>query len=217
MRRTPGTSVLALVCAAFLLTTAAPALAHEGQAAGDLELVVGWGFEPAFSGQQNFVELMVTDHHDGKPVTTPAKSLTATVMYGDQKLELPLETTYDPDTASGKPGQYAAWLIPTAPGDYTFKIAGAIGGQKIDQSFTSGPTTFSPVLDPATAQFPVKTPDLTQMAKRLQSEASRYATTTAVAQAQSAVSTARTFGIVGIVIGALGLAAGGFALARKRA
>jgi hypothetical protein len=70
------------------------------------------------------------------------------VLFEDQTLALPLSPLF------GEPGGYRSVFFPTAPGDYTFRIYGTIDGTEIDESFTSGPETFSPVADPAPLQFP---------------------------------------------------------------
>ena len=41
-----------------MLLGAAPALAHEGRKLGDLEMEVGWGTEPAYSGEVNSVQIL---------------------------------------------------------------------------------------------------------------------------------------------------------------
>jgi hypothetical protein len=99
-------------------------------------------------------------------------------------------------------GEYEAAIVPTAPGDYTFHIAGTIGEATVDESVTSGPTTFASVEPLAAIEFPVPRPDPAQLQ-------------TAVADATAAASTARTLGIVGIAAGVLGLILGALALARS--
>ena len=46
-KRSSGFVFAAASAVTVLLLTAAPALAHEGRKLGDLEMVVGWGTEPA--------------------------------------------------------------------------------------------------------------------------------------------------------------------------
>ena len=113
-----------------------------------------------------------------------------TVLYGQQKVEYGLTPTFDADTGFGTPGDYRAFFFPTAPGNYTFQFTGTIGSQKVDESFTSGPTTFSTVEDPASAQFPVKAPSNAQLAQRLEAQSGRVATS-------SDVSGAKTVGYIG--------------------
>ena len=211
MKRSSGS--LALVAAALCLvlgTTAAPAIAHTTKDVGAYTFTVGWGSEPTYAGQQNSVQLLLYDKASGKPILDLGDTLTVTVVYADKQAEFPLVPEFDVEEGLGTPGDYRAWFFPTAPGDYTFHFTGTIGAQKVDESFTSGPTTFSTVEDPSAAQFPVKAPTNAQLSQRIDAELPRLAT-------ESQVSSARTMGIVGIVVGALGLVVAAFALLRKRA
>ena len=54
------------------------------------------------------------------------------VTYGDQEQEFALAPTYDAEAGTGTPGEYAALVIPTAPGDYTFHVTGTVEGVKVD-------------------------------------------------------------------------------------
>jgi len=65
-----------------MLLGAAPALAHEGRKLGDLEMEVGWGTEPAYSGEVNSVQILLV--HDGKPVVDLGDTLDVEVTFGDQ-------------------------------------------------------------------------------------------------------------------------------------
>jgi hypothetical protein len=211
MRRFSGwlTLVAAALCLA-LGTTAPPAAAHTTKDVGAYTLTVGWGSEPTYAGQQNSVQLLLYDKATGKPILDLTDTLTVTVVYADKQAEFPLAPEFDVEEGLGTRGDYRAWFFPTAPGDYTFHLAGKIGSQKVDESFTSGPTTFSTVEDPSAAQFPVKAPTNAQLSQRIDAELPRLAT-------ESQVSSARTMGMVGIVVGAIGIAVAAFALLRKRA
>ena len=211
MKRSSGS--LALVAAALCLvlgTTAAPAIAHTTKDVGAYTFTVGWGSEPTYAGQQNSVQLLLYDKASGKPILDLGDTLTVTVVYADKQAEFPLTPEFDAEEGLGTPGDYRAWFFPTAPGDYTFHFTGTIGAQKVDESFTSGPTTFSTVEEPTAAQFPVKAPTNVQLSQRMNAELSRLAT-------ESQVSSARTMAIVGIVLGVIGIAIAAFALTRKRA
>jgi hypothetical protein len=204
------TAVLCVVAGAL----AAPVLAHETAAAGDLALELGWGTEPAYAGQLNSVQLIVTHKADGDPINDAGALLTATVSYGDQQQEFQLTPTYDAEAGTGTPGEYAALVIPTAPGDYTFHVTGTVEGVKVDLEVASSPKTFSPVEDASAAQFPVKVPGTDQVAQRLDKELARVATADDVT---SQVSSAKTLGYVGIAVGAVGVVLAAFALLRRRA
>jgi len=194
------------LAAAFVLTMSAPALAHEERTVGAYHFVVGWGDEPAYAGLKNSVQLLLSTKA-GKPVTNLGDSLKVEVIFGQQQMELPFEPAFDPQEGFGTLGDYRAWLIPTAPGTYTFHLFGAIGKQKVDERLTSGPTTFDDISDPAEVEFPTKVPTGTELAGRLDREIPRLNGTIAAARsdARDEASTAKTLAIVGIVVGALGL------------
>ena len=136
--------------------------AHEVRevAGGQYELVVGFLEEPAFAGEQNGLDLRVsrpvaaspaagiTEEAEGSPVEGLSDTLQAEVIYGEETMELELEPRF------GEPGAYRAVFFPTAEGDYTFHIFGDIEGTAIDERFTSGPETFSPVESSEPLQFP---------------------------------------------------------------
>jgi hypothetical protein len=197
--------VLALAVALLL-----PADAHTQKNVGAYQFTVGWGAEPAYAGQLNSVQLVLATLSTGKPYTQLTDTLKVTVVYAQQHVDFAITPTFDPDTGVGTPGDYRAWFFPTAPGNYTFHFTGTIGSQQVDQSFTSSPTTFATVEDPAGVQFPMKAPSNAQLAARIGADSARTAT-------QSQVSSARTLGLVGIVVGVIGIAVATVALVRKRA
>ncbi len=214
---------LAIGLAGLLLTVGAgPAAAHEERDVGKYVLAVGFGDEPAYAGVKNSVQLLLHDKSD-KAVTDLGDTLKVDVTQGTddvQKLGISLEPNFEVGEF-GTPGDYRAWFIPTAPGAYTFHFTGSIKGQKIDQKFTSSPTTFDEVQDPSQVQFPVKEPNGVQLSTRLDREAPRLDQAVAASQArarkaESSAGQARVIAIVGVVVGLVGLAAAGFGL-RKRA
>lgn len=210
-RRTAATVTLLLVTLLMvaLLLGAGPAQAHVAKKVGPYHFLVGWGAEPAYAGQLNSVQLVLTYRSSGKPVMNLSSDFHVTVIYGSQSMAVALEPTFDPDTGFGTPGDYRGWMIPTAPGDYTFHFTGKIGAQSIDQSFTSGPTTFGTVEDPASVEFPVRAPSNADLSQRLDAQVSRLATS-------SELSTTRDLAIVAIVIGGFALVAAAVAIVRRR-
>ncbi len=172
--------------------------AHVDIDVGDGQYVMEVGFrdEPAYLGQPNALFLRVEEYATGgtEPVNDLAATLEAEVSKDGQTMPLALVPTSE--------GEYEAPFVPTAVGDYTFRISGAIGEATVDESVTSGPNTFNSV-EPLTAiEFPVARPD-------------SAALLTEVAQAEAAANTARTLAIAGIVAGGLGLLLGAIALARS--
>jgi hypothetical protein len=207
----------ALVVTLFLLG-AAPAFAHEGRRLGDLEMEVGWGTEPAYSGEVNSVQILLV--HDGKPVVDLGDTLDVEVTFGDQTQKFPLEPFFE-QGESGTPGDYRAWLIPTAPGQYSFHFTGTIDGEDVDETFTSGPTTFDDVNNPQSVEFPVQQPSTGELAERIDRVEPRLANAIGDVQAdaQSAAddaSSAKTFGLIGILVGLIGLVVAVVALVSTR-
>ena len=226
----PRTSVrwhLAILAAVGLVVLlASPAAAHERRQAGGHSYVVGFGDEPAYAGEKNSVQVMVTDGA-GQPVRN-ADGLQVMVMAGGKQTQLKLEPHFG-DTW-GTPGDYRAFFIPTAAGKYTFHLEGTIAGKRIKpQRFVSGPSTFSEVEDPAKVAFPVKSPTTAQLAERVDREVPRLSASLqgalaaqqqaadAARRARDAAGQARLLAIAGLLVGAAGLVVAGLAIARRPA
>ena len=173
--------------ALFVALSTAPASAHELKKDGAYDLLVGFGSEPAYLGEKNFVQMFVHDLH-GNPVEN-ISTLKVTVEAQGKSMNLAVEPSFDPDSGLGTQGEYDAYFFPTALGKYTFHLTGSIKGQKIDESFTSGPDTFSEVEDPATVQFPNKVPTLQAVSTRVVQEAER--TTEQIDAVQASADSAR--------------------------
>jgi hypothetical protein len=191
----------------FLMLAAAPALAHEGRNLGDLEMVVGWGTEPAYASEVNSVQLLLV--HDGEPVMDLGDTLDVEVTFGDQTQPFTLEPNFEVGEF-GTPGDYRAFLIPTEPGQYSFHFSGTIDGEEVDETFTSGPATFDDVENPRSAEFPVELPTTGELAERIDREVPRLTSSIGDVQASANAvaddaSSAKTLGLIGIIVGAIGL------------
>jgi hypothetical protein len=188
----------------FLIVAAPAALAHAQREQGPIHMEVGFGTEPAYAGQPNSAQIILTDH--GQPVVDLGDSLKVTISFGGQELSLPLEPNFEVG-GDGEQGDYRAWFIPSQPGPYTFHFTGSVHGTKIDESLTSGPTTFVVVQDPAEAMFPaVNTPTNDELASRIDQDAARLsAATAAAADAKSAADSTRTVAVIGVLVGIVGL------------
>ncbi len=220
-----GRGVVTTLLAAALVLAIAPAVsAHEEEQVGAINMVVGWGDEPTYAGFKNSVQLLLTQ---GDEPVTDIGDLYVDVTFGDQTVTLPLEPNFAVG-AFGEPGDYRAWLTPTRPGSYTFRFVGTVAGQAIDQSFTSGPDTFSDVADPTAIQFPVQDPTAGALAERVEREAGRItealdalearavAAEERAAGAEDDVSSARTIALVAVAVAVVAVAAAGAALVRRR-
>ena len=213
-----GILASAFVVAGGLFSSTDSALAHEHRTVlTNYEFVVGWLNEPALAYEPNGLSLRITlfpngvpeeeseeAEAEGQPVEGLEETLQAEIIAGGgaQTRELSL------DPAFNDPGHYESVIIPTVPGDYTFHIFGDLEGQEIDESFTSGPETFSVIEEVNELQFP----------EQLQAPSTSGGTrgTPASESSSSSDDTARALGIVGIIVGVLGLGAGGLAVASRR-
>ncbi len=155
--------------------------AHEERGAGSYRMTVGWAEEPPYLGFANAVALRLTDA-TGASIADSA--LQVVVLFGQLSLG---PTPMQP--VPGSPGEYRLPLVPTRPGNYTFRFTGTVRGEPLDQSFTSSDRTFEPVLEPSAIQFPAKDPSSGQLAARLERMEGR--TERLAAAAQSAAADAR--------------------------
>ncbi len=159
MKRASRLTFAAVLVAAFALLLPMATSAHEHREVGNgkYTFVVGFLNEPAFVSGENGLSLAVTKNtsgatpaagSEGTPVEGLDKTLKAEVIYGDQKMNLPLSPGY------GQPGKYESIFFPMAAGDYSFHIYGEVEGTKVDETFTSGPNTFSTVEAREPLEFP---------------------------------------------------------------
>lgn len=137
-------SIYALIIMILVLSMGivGTASAHEGREVGDYLLEFGWQSEPAYAGLLNGPELFIEVHDAAEGTPFPEDvvvSLDVEVTFGSESITLPLEVVY------GETGHYSADLLPTLPGDYTFRIIGTIGDTPIDEQFTSSDGEFSTV------------------------------------------------------------------------
>jgi len=215
---------LAVLGAALLMCwlPAGAAWAHEDREIGDLSMVVGFGDEPAYAGLPNSVEVVLT--HGDAPVTDLGPGdLRVEITFGDASTRMDLEPNFVPGV-DGEPGDYRAWFVPSQPGPYTFRVVGVVGDEQVDESFTSGPDTFSEAEELAGAAFPpIEAPSNDELATRIEQDASRSADALASAEraaadARDQASGAQTFAVVAFIVGALGLVAGlgGITFARTK-
>jgi hypothetical protein len=207
---------------------AAPASAHAEKKAGKYTFVVGFGDEPAYAGQPNSLQVIIS--RDGKPATDLAdqlRGLNSHAFYGTKadpkldKLALPLEPHFG--DGWGTPGDYRSFFVPTQAGTYTVHLHGKLGAQKVNLVVTSGPDTFSDVSDPAKTAFPaVKDPTTAQLAQRLDREATRLtgavaAATAAQQAAEDKADQARMLALGGLIVGVVGLVVAALAWGRRSA
>jgi hypothetical protein len=152
---------VATVALGALILPAGVVQAHESREVGDLTLVVGWSNEPAFAGFGNEVQVIVSETRGERPVEDG--ELEAEVVFGEGGAST--QVTLDPSFST--PNEYLGYLIPTRAGTYTFNVSGTVGGETIEETFTSGPDTFNDVQNPADAEFPEQDPTRGEIAEAL--------------------------------------------------
>jgi hypothetical protein len=158
---------LILIATVAALTAGLPldvAFAHEVREVGDLTFVVGWSGEPAYAGFGNEVQVIVSETQGERPVEDG--ELEAEVIFGEPESDTRTAVTLDP--AFDTPNEYLGYIIPTRPGTYSFHVTGTVGGQDIDEMFTSGPDTFNDVQNPADAEFPAQDPSRGELAEAVE-------------------------------------------------
>jgi hypothetical protein len=188
--------VTALAAALTMVVGVGIAAAHESRELGDITMVVGFADEPVFTGQKSGLDLRVSRGEE--PIEGLEETLEAEVTFDGQTRDLEISPRF------GEPGAYRSVFFPTAAGPYTFRIFGELEGEAVDESFTSGPDTFSEVQDVTGGQFPVQFPSTGDVVRN--------------AEAGAAAGTTAT---IALILGGAGLLAGlvalGLTLARRRA
>lgn len=134
------------------------------------------------------------------PVEGLEETLQAEIIFGAESRTLAIAPQW------GEPGKYTAPILPTAAGDYTWRVFGTIDGTPVDVKLSSGPDTFGAVETKDAVAFPAAEPDVAAVKAEVD---------TAARTASDAAGSARSAllaGIAGAVLGALGMATAAVAL-----
>lgn len=191
----------------FSLAVASISFAHVVKQAGPYSLEIGWQHEPTYVAEANAVQVIIHDADD-QPITDLATDdLKVVVATGDQQTgELTFEPGFDLEEGDGQFGEYNAPIMPTAPGDYTFHLTGAIHGEAVDITVTSSDETFNTVRGTSEIQFPAKLPAVPDLVTRLDRIDDRLASAGgAQAAADRALLVGGGLGLLGVLIGAASL------------
>ena len=204
--------VIVLITIVSLGTTA---YGHERRDVGPYRLVVGFLVEPAYEGLKNGVDLRVLRADTEAPLEGLQDTLQVEVTHVPSMVAkvVKLRSIYR------DPGHYTADLIPTAPGQYRFRFFGTIQDMAVQETFDSksGGGQFDDVESSLDLQFPVRLPEIREIANALRGtqQDAQQAQDTALA-VQAGLASARTFALVGVVLGALGCAIGVVAVVASR-
>ncbi|MDZ4769657.1 MAG: hypothetical protein SGJ24_11050 [Chloroflexota bacterium] len=172
-----------LIIAAALWILILPLSAHEGREIEGYTLFFGWRAEPAFVGYLNGPEIFIEIAAAAKPARpndyrheeekNPLESvdvdLQIEVSFGPVTKTLPLELNF------GTFDNYVATLIPTRPGDYTFRVFGMIGDVAVDEIFSSSAGEFSSVEPAADVTFPDEVPSIVELLEQIAALEARIA------------------------------------------
>jgi hypothetical protein len=191
-KRLIGTAILVVLLASIFPSIA---LAHERRTVGKYTFVVGWLNEPSYQGQQNGLDLTITDAN-GTPVDGAEKTLKVGIAFGGGAAkDVPLRARF------GLKGKYTTDVIPTKAGSYSFVFSGTLNGDAVNETFESGPGRFDDVVSPSSIEFPAATDAASQ------SDAS--------STGDAAVQRATIVGGAGVAVGLIGIILGAVAIAMR--
>lgn len=171
--------VTAVLLAAILLTiNAATTLAHTRVEVGPYAIVVGWLVEPPIVGERNALVVEISEGET--PVADAESDLRAELVYGAQTFRTNLNPTDDP-------GVYTATVFPTVRGQYAVRLFGTLGDLEIDETIEP-----EEVFSADRIQFPEPLPDTRELERQ-------------IITLEDELQTTRTFSIIALGIGLLGV------------
>ncbi len=234
LHKTTFLAALAALLALVLGTAIASAHERRDVDNGAYQFVAGFMVEPPYEGQKNGVDFRITRKAANTPLTGAEATLKVDVSYVNAEGTAATTKTFALRTIFNDPGHYTADLIPTQPGWYRLRFYGAIkDGDKtatIDETFNSrsGGGGFNDVQSAGDLNFPDSLPttrEIVAATRGAQSAADAASAAAATAQkaaddsmtmahsAQASADSAEkngsdTLAFIGIVLGAVGTAAG---------
>lgn len=165
------------------------ALAHTRVEVGPYAIVIGWLQEPPIVAERNALTIEITE--DEQPVSGAEATLDVEVFYAGRTWRVNMNPTETP-------GVYTAVLFPTVRGTYTTRIFGTLADTDIDVELDP-----EEVLPGSNLQFPEPLPDTIALQEQ-------------VDQLQAELQTARTWSIIALGVGGLGILLGVVGLLRRK-
>jgi D-alanyl-D-alanine carboxypeptidase len=139
----PMVGGVAVAALAILALAPGSALAHEHRTIDDgkYTLIVGWDTEPPIQGQPNAatVQVNLADTDPTQPIEGAEQTLRLQIRQGRTTLQLPLHALM------GKPGSYAADVVPDHDGDAQLTLSGSVNGDSVDEVFDTADGKFDAV------------------------------------------------------------------------
>jgi hypothetical protein len=210
----------------FITLDYRPVMAHVETVQGDIRIIAGWTNEPPIVDQLNEIILIVTRVSDSQPINNALSQVAITANKGTESKSLQFQPTEES-------GTYTSEILPTEPGQYAVVMNGTIAGQAIDaqiqiedvedtERFTFPPASASSneVPQQVIEQLQTVITGLTAQIDEANvlAEDARNASLSATESAQEArlaSDRAYLFGMIGIGVGAAGIAIAVVALSRK--
>jgi hypothetical protein len=222
----------------FLALNPSPVLAHEEVVFGDINIVAGWVDEPPLLNQLNSILIIVTQVSNGQPVNNALAQVDITLQKGADTRPLEFQPAEEA-------GTYTATILPTQTGQYAVVMRGTIAGQPVDGQieiedvedtarFTFPPTGATTTTTTTTgngsnnnqipqgliAQLQTVITDLTaqvEQANVVAQEANNATQSVSESIQEMKISADRAylFSLIGIGVGAAGIAIGVVALSRR--
>jgi hypothetical protein len=220
----------------FLALNPSPVLAHEEVVFGDINIVAGWVNEPPLLNQLNGIVIIVTQVSNGQPVNNALAQVDITLQKGAETRPLEFQPAEEA-------GTYTATILPTQTGQYAVVMRGTIAGQPVDGQieiedvedtarFTFPPTGATTTTTTGNgsnnnqipqgliAQLQTVITDLTaqvEQANVVAQEANNATQSVSESIQEMKISADRAylFSLIGIGVGAAGIAIGVVALSRR--
>ena len=156
---------------------------------GGYTIVVGWVEEPPVVDNANAIYIEILD---GDTLFVGAdQTMDVQLLYAGSTYTMNLEETEEPGI------YYSELFIPTVRGTLDVRLFGELDGTAVDLA-----TPPEEIASAGQLQFPERVP-------------SEYEQTKLIGELETAVQSARTFGLAGVLAGVLGIAISVFSLLRR--
>ena len=222
----------------FLAFNFQPVLAHEEMVFGDIRVVAGWTNEPPLVNQLNGIVLMMSQVSNGQPVNNALAQLDITLQKGADNMPLNFQPTEEA-------GSYTATVLPSQMGQYAVVMQGTVTGQalngqiEVEDVEDTARFTFPPVASTSVSsssssssnsssqipqalieQLQTVVADLTAQVEQSnvaaqQANNATQSITESVGVLQTSSDRAYLFSLIGVGVGAAGIAIGVVALSRR--
>ncbi|TMA00252.1 MAG: hypothetical protein E6J99_04780 [Methanobacteriota archaeon] len=186
---------IAMALVAGMPLAVRPVAAHQQVTLGEFVLTVGWRDEPAVAGYLNGLDLGIQHRYSNGTtvwVVGVEGNLTAILSTGPKNVSKALDPQF------GRDGWYTFDVIPTRAGTYTVRLKGHLDTTPVDVTVTLD----DEVVPASDLDFPVADPPASDLQTQLD------AANAAIAGLQLQLALALALALLGILVGAVGLAMG---------